>query len=93
MQSVVPKCMEKDSFPVETSAVTLRTDLSTFTQASGDSHAWENWLDSSYYTFISLKEVFYTLPCNSILLAPHPSKKEKNTQSKQFLESGFFFFL
>lgn len=85
----MPVCGEKDSFPAETSGVTLRTYLYTFTRAPGDSHAWENWLDSSYYTFISLKEVFYILPCNSIPLAPHPAKKEKNIQSKQFLKPSF----
>ena len=49
----------------------------------------KNWLDSFCYTFISLKEVFYILPCNSIPLAPHPAKKEKNIQSKQFLKTRF----
>ena len=69
--------------------MTLGTQLHTFTQAQGVA-ILENWLDNSWYTFISLKEVFYILPCNSIPLAPHPAKKEKNIQSKQFLKTRFF---
>lgn len=37
--ALMPMCGEEDSFPAETSGVTLRTYLHTFTRALGDSHA------------------------------------------------------
>lgn len=38
-RALTPVCGEKDSFSAETSGVTPRTYLYTFTRASGDSHA------------------------------------------------------
>lgn len=85
----MPVCGEEDCFPAETSGVTPRTYLYTFTRAPGGFPCLRELADSSYYTFISLKEVFYILPCNPIPLAPHPAKKEKYIQSKQFLKPKF----
>lgn len=87
-RTFVPVCSKRAPFLVRTSGVTPRADLLTCKEAPGSFHAW---LDSSYYTFISLKEVFHIPLCNSILLAPHPAKEEENIKSKQCLKSEFFF--
>lgn len=63
-------------------------DILTYIYTSPrESHAPENWLDSSFYTFTSFREGFYILPCNSILFGSHSAKKEKSIQPKQILKA------